>query len=104
MGVRHPALILLASMLLAAHCQPTPADDDDPDIRAQCQAACDRFASLGCEQAQPTPEGVSCVDMCANVEGEGTLTIDPQCITNAAVAGAAGAPNVCFAIEEACAK
>lgn len=102
---------------MAAHCQPTPSDRDagadagadagtdaGDDLRAQCQAACDRFDALDCEQAQPTPEGVSCVDVCLNVEREGILSIDPVCIAEVSVEGSAGAANQCFAIEEACAE
>jgi hypothetical protein len=96
--------MLLAALLLAAHCQPTPADDDDRDLRAECQAACDRWEAEGCEQAQPTAEGVPCVDVCLNIEREGTLSIHPACVAEVNVDGTAGASNRCAAIDEACAE
>jgi hypothetical protein len=45
-----------------------------------CERACRRLAELGCSEAQPTQCGVSCVDVCENVEGSGILSLDPECV------------------------
>lgn len=49
-----------------------------------CERACQRLAALGCEEAQPTDDGASCVDVCSNVEGSGAVTLDPECVVQIA--------------------
>lgn len=48
-----------------------------------CPAACERFESLGCPEAEPTPDGATCVDVCRNAETSGYLTVKPSCIASA---------------------
>jgi len=68
-------------------CVPTPVTPHpqpvDAGTPADCKAACDRLAELDCPEAQPTPEGGTCVDVCLNVEQSGYTTLDPLCLARA---------------------
>ncbi len=81
---------LLAALLLAATCDPPPplpplVPPERPDAGdvADCEAACQRLAELGCEEAQPTPHGATCVEVCDNVESSGATTLVPGCVAEA---------------------
>lgn len=50
-------------------------DPAEPD----CAAACDRMELLGCDEAEPTPGGASCVQVCRNVENS-PVTLNPACV------------------------
>ena len=78
-----PAIVLMLSFLfLGAHCnenggqkpEPSPADPES------CEAACARLAELGCPEAEPTPEGATCTEVCENVEHSGAVTLNPACV------------------------
>jgi hypothetical protein len=62
--------LLLAAALAASQCNPTPEPPPAPEPTgdADCEAACQRFASLGCEEAQSTPNGGTCLDVCENTQ------------------------------------
>ncbi len=66
-----------------------PLDDaGDPELDAAvfptCVLACRRLASLGCPEANPTPNGLSCYYVCAKAEASGKFTLHPDCVANAA--------------------
>jgi hypothetical protein len=81
MGNRRSTLILAiaVSLLVAAHCgnKPPPDGEGDP---ASCVDACAHLDELGCPEAEPTPEGATCVEVCRNVETSGTITLNPACV------------------------
>ena len=49
-----------------------------------CERACLRLAALGCEEAPPTDEGASCVEVCRNAEDSGAVSLDPDCVAQIA--------------------
>jgi hypothetical protein len=86
-GDRHGGLILAAVLALglqAARCGPPddPADPPAPDAGdpASCADACAHLEELGCEEAEPTPEGATCEEVCEAVESSGTVTLNPACV------------------------
>lgn len=84
------AALLLSALAAALCCSPPPAPAPrvDAGSPADCQAACDRLAELGCEEAQPTPGGASCVEVCNNTEQSGAVTLDPACVATIATCAA----------------
>ena len=65
--------LCLALMLAAIGCQscahnpptpPTPTDGAAPS--GSCTTACANGARLGCMYATPTPQGHTCLEVCAN--------------------------------------
>jgi hypothetical protein len=58
--------------------EPPPAPGAVP-----CPVACARLAELGCPEADPTPDGASCVDVCQNVEDSGVLRYPTGCVAAA---------------------
>ncbi len=84
--MKHAGLVasVLSAMLLAGTCnqdvepvRPKPVDAGTP---ADCSAACQHMRELGCEEGKPTPGGATCEDVCNNVEGSGTVTLNPACV------------------------
>jgi hypothetical protein len=66
---------------LVAECTPAPGPVDAgptplSDAGSSCSRACARYKQLGCIQAEPTPKGVTCTEVCANAAREG---IDLTC-------------------------
>ncbi len=61
-------LILLLLLLLAACGGPpslvVPPPAPIPPNEATCHDACDRWEELGCEEAEPTPQGLPCSSTC----------------------------------------
>ena len=86
---RFPALcaLLTASLLSTTACPPKPvpvpptptADGGAPDTDADCNSVCDRWRDLGCSEADPTPEGARCEEVCENVQGSGIVRWDLDC-------------------------
>lgn len=68
----------------AAPAPPPPPPAADAGPMRPCEAACARYAFLKCKQAQPTPDGASCVDVCENVESSGVMSLGPDCVAHAA--------------------
>lgn len=69
------ALILLSSAVLLWCSEPSPA----PDPHApSCVSACANLQKHDCDEAKPTSDGATCVEVCQNA---GTLPV--ACITNA---------------------
>lgn len=77
----------LALLLLAARCSdpvaPPGPEPVDAGTQADCRAACDKLLALHCPEAEPTPDGGSCFDVCWNAESSGYVTINPNCVANA---------------------
>jgi hypothetical protein len=69
----------VVSLLVAAHCGNKPGPDGEGDP-ASCADACAHLDELGCPEAEPTPEGATCVEVCENVETSGTVTLNPACV------------------------
>lgn len=101
--------VLLSFSLLASTCThsdpiaPSPSPSDivpfpPSPIGASgspgCEAACNRYAQLGCPEAKPTPRGASCVDVCANNE-DGGISMHPDCVVRA---GSCNDAKACQAI------
>jgi hypothetical protein len=101
--------ILLASALFASTCQtgpfkPAPVDPvpfppeqyDAAPAPSNCSVACAHLAALGCPEAQPTPKGATCVDVCSNVDSSGTVSMQTDCVVRAVSCADA---NACQAIQ-----
>lgn len=80
----------LSIALLVLSCQPTEACapaampmQPPANIVEACTMACKRFEQLGCNEANPSPGGMSCVDLCIHVEEEGVVMAS-ACVINAA--------------------
>lgn len=57
---------------------PDPPVGPDGGAAATCEAVCAHWSELGCEEAQPTPAGESCVAVCENIQ-QGNLKDDLEC-------------------------
>ena len=55
---------ILLSMVLLISCGPKPPPDPPPSP-AGCDGACATLERLGCPEAAPTDDGVSCAELCA---------------------------------------
>ena len=66
---------------------PAPNPSAEPDAGPEldpCERACQRLTELGCEEAEPTEGGASCVEVCRNVEDSGAVSLDPDCVAQLA--------------------
>lgn len=72
------AMILL---LAVAACPPGPAPyvPPTPPPGPSCSAVCAHWLTLGCKEANPSPNGVSCTAVCENVQGSGIIEWDLAC-------------------------
>jgi len=57
--------LIVAVALAAAHCGP-PSPPAPTPTNATCADACATLERIGCEEAQPTDEGATCVEVCEN--------------------------------------
>lgn len=72
--------ILAVGVLVACPPPPEPTPEPEPDGgAATCASMCQHWAALGCEEAEPSPGGVPCVEVCLNVQGSGVLLWDLEC-------------------------
>jgi hypothetical protein len=60
-----------------------PRDDD-----GTCAQVCARATALGCVSAQPTAKGVSCTEVCENLQASGLPKWNLACRTSAATCAA----------------
>jgi hypothetical protein len=80
---------LLLVLALAAGCakvtpppvNPSPMDGDAGP--ASCLDVCRNLQAMGCPAAQPTPEGHTCVEVCATVMESGITSFDLRCRAHA---------------------
>lgn len=49
-----------------------------PSGSVTCEMVCAHWSDLGCEEAEPTPDGDSCVAVCENIQ-KGNLPDDLEC-------------------------
>lgn len=93
---------LLLTTCLSACCHTgdrceRPAESDSgskyTDISDKCEAACLKLSDLGCEEAKPTPAGVSCVDFCHASEAKGVVLLHPSCVAGPTVQVCADLPK-----------
>jgi hypothetical protein len=103
--------ILLTLFLAACRCNPYPADPvtptpapdptippipwedggaPEPEPRNGCGEMCARLAELGCDAANPTPEGATCLDVCRNVVEQTTVRLNFDCIVASRTCSEAG--------------
>lgn len=78
------ALIYLVAYLASCSDPPPPVNPDEPTIppsklRATCVDACLHLSELGCPDAQPTPDGASCSEVCES------LPIRPACLASVTI-------------------
>jgi hypothetical protein len=76
--------VLLAAVLAASRCTPPPPTPVPEPLPGEftCRDACAQFRHLGCEEAEPTPEGATCVEFCG-VAQEGPAPLNLGCIVRA---------------------
>jgi hypothetical protein len=97
----------IALALLAVTCRCGPAEEPDPGppdydaVIDNCIDACDRWANLGCEQATPTEDGLTCQELCIRVESDGAMSLNPECIASTQVD--LDSIDPCGDLDEACA-
>lgn len=60
-------------------CPPNPDFPEIKDIPAACAKACSHFADLDCEEAKPTNGGISCTQVCVNMQESGLISYDLAC-------------------------
>lgn len=80
MGNRHKALV---GLTLVFGCAPGPLPSPlpvDGGSLEDCERACATLARLGCDEAEPTTDGGTCVDVCWNAESSGYYTMRPACV------------------------
>jgi hypothetical protein len=85
--VRPLALTAFLAALLAscASCRSTPVAPDVADAGEDaCARACGRLAALACPEADTTDAGATCVEVCRNAEASGVVTLEPDCVADAA--------------------
>lgn len=66
------------------------AERPDADA-AGCPEACAHLAQMGCDEAQPTPGGATCLDVCVSVQTSAATALDLACVTAAPSCEAANA-------------
>lgn len=54
----------LVSLLLA--CAGAPPEPKPPEPGRDCKNACSRLRELRCDEGDPTPDGATCEEVCAN--------------------------------------
>lgn len=84
--MRWAAAVFLIVGATTCRSLPPPAPDpavDPPAGEADCGAACARASALGCEAAEPTPEGASCEQVCREVQDSGIVRWDLECRASA---------------------
>ena len=57
---------------------PDPKPELDGAAPATCESVCAHWTDLGCKEAQPTPDGASCAEVCQKLQ-EGNLKDDLEC-------------------------
>ena len=62
--------------------QPPPRPPVAPDLAA-CDAACDHLRALGCPAGAPTPNGVTCTQVCFETERTGWESWGAACVREA---------------------
>jgi len=66
--MRSPVIALLALLSACLASPPDPPAPPLPPPVAGCTRACDRLRELGCPAGEPTPDGVPCENVCAELE------------------------------------
>lgn len=85
-------VITIAFLALVSSCyQPRPRDPHVPVVASQeaCDTACAHLASMGCEEAEPTPRGATCAEICYATDSTGWSNWGAACVTRAASCDAA---------------
>ena len=82
-------VLLFAALSVGAHCTPGPGPDPEPvpqpvptvntDNPPTCAGVCQHWADLECKEADGTPGGASCIEVCENVMGSGVFEWDLEC-------------------------
>ena len=78
------------TLVIAAGCLPRPGPiepapvvdqktEPEAGIEGTCAHACDRLRVLGCREAEPTPRGATCEDVCENIQSSGFIEWDLAC-------------------------
>jgi hypothetical protein len=57
--------VALLMALCGARCS-VPVDPEEPVPAADCGTACSNLEALSCPEAEPTEDGASCAEVCAN--------------------------------------
>jgi len=52
-------------------------------LEGSCSGACEALEQLGCPEAEPSPAGVACVDVCTNMQEAGLPFLDVGCVVEA---------------------
>jgi len=57
-----------------------PAPPPTPSPGSPCDLACAHLSALGCQEAKPSPHGITCAQTCGLVEDSGIVRWNPGCI------------------------
>ena len=79
--------LIFAGLSVGAHCTqppgpapvPPPVPTSDSGHQPTCAGVCQHWAELGCQEANGTPDGASCVEVCENVMDSGVFEWDLEC-------------------------
>jgi len=71
-------LLSIITFLAITGCPPEPMN---PDPTADCGAMCEHWRSLDCKQAEPSPAGAGCEEICINVQSSGIISWNMACRT-----------------------
>ncbi len=77
-------LLFAVAMSLAMCDTPPPSPAPEPKPQPQpgafsCETACEQFRFLGCAEAEPTPAGGTCLEVCKNAQAS-SAPLDLDCI------------------------
>ena len=79
------ALVLLSCATYDSSLLPpkSPSTTAAPGTESDCERACANGKKIGCDWAEPTPEGGTCLAVCTNAESSGFTSMHPQCLAGA---------------------
>lgn len=85
---------LFLTLILCAACPPTSTPTPIPiPTPATCIGVCARAATFQCVWARPTAKGLTCAEVCNNLQNSGITQWDLACMANAASCAAMDACN-----------
>lgn len=71
---------VVAGIRACTGCKVDPPNVLVPEGGSPCARACKHMAALGCPEAQPTPGGTTCEQVCLNAEESGVISLAPGCV------------------------
>jgi len=73
------SIITLFTLIALSTCGPPKPDPKLPTDTHNCDDACTKLKSLGCEEGEPLEDGTSCVEFCTKTQESGHA-LNPSCV------------------------